>query len=448
MKKVFAFAAVAALVVLSCNKAPDPVAETLSVSPTSVTLEGEGESAKLAVETNAASVTAQSSETWLSVTVSGKEITITAEANPTEEPRTAVVTVKGSSKTFSVNVTQKKGSRYPGYTAATTDGMDYSGILMMKMTGMTEYEGGEAQLRLTTEDGRYSLLLDFFIDCFASAEEVTLTIGTYSKGNDNVTEEGMKLEGKAKTYFPGVLYVISDEEGDEELQYGTFLTTTIGENSTVDQITGGTFSVEEVEGGYLIKTDLKTAAGDDVKLYYEGPVTINADGAVYPGEAAHGDPTKNIESASITYNGAEEEGAPVNLLLTLSCEGGYPMTTFSFYVPSMTYDELLAYDLSGNFYPADGETTAAGDAGTVDMGSSMDLGGFVLPMGSYVIYAPMDYFIPDGFVSLTLTKTADKTYQISGALMDAAGTNMYMFMGEESFEFSYTDGTAYEDEEE
>ena len=85
MKKVFAFAAVAALVVLSCNKAPDPVAETLSVSPTSVTLEGEGESAKLAVETNAASVTAQSSETWLSVTVSGKEITITAEANPTED---------------------------------------------------------------------------------------------------------------------------------------------------------------------------------------------------------------------------------------------------------------------------------------------------------------------------------------------------------------------------
>ena len=451
-KSLFLAAAAALLTVFACqkpdnNQTPSGTSETLSVSPKSVTLPAEGGSAKVAIETNAASVTASSSETWLTATVSGKELQLLADANPSTEPRTATVTVKGATASATVSVTQEKGSKYPGYKAASLSESSYMGIMMLKMMGVEGYDGGEAVLRLVSEDKRYEITLDLYTECFASAEEVTLTTGTYTKGNDDMSQ--MILEGKKLTWIPGALMVLEDEEGSEELQYGSFIVETIGETQTVYQLAEGSLTITEDNGAFLIKTDLKTKEGADVKYYFEGPVEMEVSASAFPSET---DPTQ-VTGASITYLGAEEEGGPVHLELTLSTDDMFTMSTFSFYVPSVSFEDLPGTDLSGTYRVADpeDETEPAnpGDPWTVDLGSLLSFGDFSFPSGSFIMFSFGDYFVPDGMVSLVLDRKEDGRYVITGAMANADFSEYYMFTDDKtSFEITYSDDTAGDDDDE
>lgn len=448
MKKTLIYAAAAALLALVACKKEDPVPpvqDTVKVTPTTVTIPGDGGSARLAIETNAESVSVESSDAWLTATLSGKELEVKADANPALTERKATVTVKAGTATASVSVTQEKGSKYPGYAPANLGQADYSGIFMLKMFGLTEYEGGQMALQLISEDNRYAVNIECFTECFTAPEQVELTVGTYTKGSDSVTGGYV---GKALTWAPGELYVIEDEEdGDEELQYGSYLATTVGEEVTVTQLTGGTITVSKENGVYTIKTDLKDEKGNDVKFYYEGAVEINTDAAAYPGEAQHGDPTQGIIAAEIVYQPSEEDGTSVNLQLNLYTEAGLPATTFSFWVNPVSFEALPGTDLSGSYYLADEETgTAPGDPMTVDGGILLDLGGFSFPMGSYITFGLMDYFVPTN-VSLVLERQADGKYTIAGMMADDSFSEFYLFADPAALEIEYTDGFADDEED-
>ncbi len=440
MKALHILAASAALLaVFACNKdnrgkTPDNNV-SVTVSPSSVTLPGEGGSAKLAVETTAEPVTCEVSDAWLTAQVNGKEITLTAAANPdTEASRQATLTVKAGSGSATVAVTQTKGSAFPGYTELTVADGYYSGIMMLKMVGATDYDGGWMTLSLGSEDGRYSLILECYTECFETADAVTLTTGTYAKGEDNPAL--LKYVGKKLTWVPGALYTIEDEDGTEELQYGSCLYTTIGEEESVQQITDGSFTVEEADGIYTIKADLKAEDGSDVKFYHIGKINITTDGAVYPGESRAN--PEAFDSVSCTLMGEDEDCS--NLQITLMCEGGMPATTFSIYTDILAFDDLANTDLSGTY------SSDKTGAGSCDLGTALEMGDFTFPMGSYIMFALMDYFIPDSMVVLTLKKSGNG-YIVTGTMENSDGET-YSFMDDKTvWEFEYADGTAEEEED-
>lgn len=433
------------LAVTSCKK-PEPVVETtLSVNPTSVTLVGEGETVKLAIETNAETVQCTPGADWLQATVNGKELVLTAGANPTEEPRNTDVTLNAGDKQAKVQVAQAAGSKYPGYVKATAEESTYMGYLYQKFYDVEDSDGGSISLNLVSLDERYSVHIEAFTTLFEEGEEISLTPGTYKKGADDPAEGSFVC--KAMTWMPGSVVVVEDEEGDEELPYGSWLTTTIGDNSTESKIVSGSFTVEEVAGGYLIKTDLTTEDGTALKFYYEGALEIDGESAVYPG----GNELPEISSfvsGTIGYLGdAGENSTQLTLTLYTDDEGGFPNVTYTFYIPRISYEELTATDLSGAYYQADGEETFPQGPGTVDLGSTTSLGDFTFPDGSFVVTGIMQYFIPDGMVSLILTRNEEGRYNVTGVMADAAFSAFYMFSDEETFiEVEYYDGTE-EDEE-
>jgi len=131
-----------------------------------------------------------------------------------------------------------------------------------------------------------------------------------------------------------------------------------------------------------------------------------------------------------------------HLTLNLDCEGGYPSTCFSFYVKEVSFEALPTTDLSGLYYSPDGEELLEGDAGTVDLGSLLELEGFSFPMGSYIMYDLGDYFIPDGMITLSLERKEDGTYIINGMMANADFSDFIMFADEETgYEIKYYDNT-------
>ena len=452
MKKYLAIAAAATAIIFaatSCDEKPQPepvVETTLSVNPTSVTLQGAGETVKLAIETNAETVLCTPGADWIQASVSGKELTLTAAANPTEEPRNTEVTLTAGDKQAKVQVTQAAGSKYPGYTRATAEESTYLGYMYQKLYDVEDGDGGSISINLASPDGRYSLHIEAFTTLFEAEEDVCLSPGTYTKGADDPAGAGFVC--KAMTWVPGCAVVIEDEEGTEELPYGSWLTTTIGENITDAKVTSGSFTVEEKDGGYLIKTDLTTEDGTAINFYYEGVLEIDSDGAIYPGEPERPEITSFVWG-EITYMGEAGENS-TQLELTLYCdeEGNYPMISYTFYVPTVSFENLANTDLSGAYYVADGEESFPFDPGTVEIGTKMEIEGFTFPMGSYVIYGMLDYMIPDGMVSLILARNEEGKYNVTGAMATADFSAFCMFMDETTYiPFEYNDGTAYDDED-
>ena len=407
-------AAAALLAVFACKKNPAPsnTTDSVTVTPATATFTGEGGSVKLAIETEASPITAESSDSWLTATVDGKELNLTASPNTEKAARNATVTVKAGSASATVSVSQDKASAYPGYIETKIGEVFYAGVLLQKMTGKTKFNGGQANIMLASVDGRYTVNLDIFTECFESAEEVTLTTGTYKKGKDDISK--MQIIGEAKTWVPGKIVVLDDDGEEEELQYGSFMVTAIGEVETVTQIIDGTVTISEKDGVYTIKTDLKDDAGADVKFYYEGPVKMNTEGAVYPVEEG-ADPT-DIVAVVCTYMGESVYNA-TNIGITLACEYSYPMSLFSIYIDHTEPGDLEKSDLSGTYT----STAAPGRAGAADIGLMQDFGEFSFPMGSYITYGLLNYFIPDDFVSLTLVKKESGKYIITGTMRNSEG---------------------------
>ncbi len=413
MKKFMILAAIAAtLAAVSCKKAPaDQPAVTITVTPAEPVIPGEGGSINLAVETSAATISCSVKDNWLTASVNDKSITISAEANPAEAPRTTLLTVSAGQSSKEVTVTQAKGSKYPGYTQMGLSDATYMGDFLFVFTKPENKDCGPVSVSLLSEDDRYYLELVFYADKFSSEEEVKVITGEYTKGADDMAN-GM-LVGKKMTYIPGAKKVLEDDGETEELYFGCCLHTKVGESESVSLITSGSFTISGEGQVYTIKTDLKDADGKDVKFYYEGPLVYDAEGAFLINE--HGNPT-DVVSATCAYQGESVRDA-THLLITLTSSDGVS-SNFSIYVDKVSQAALSKTDLSGT-YTSEGTPGASGSA---DLGALMELTpGFSMPMGSYIVFGLMDYWTPDDLVSLTLVRKESGAYIITGTMRDTLG---------------------------
>ena len=432
MKRNILFAAAVAMMSFAAACTPeDGTADvTLSASPASVTIPADGGTVPVVITTNQDSFGFAGGADWLTVTQDGKSLSFSAEANEdTENDRTCTVTVTAGGKTLEIPVTQPKGSKYPGYAEVlAVEEALYSGTLYQTM-GMASGEGGLAMI-VADLDARNRLVLEFFTDGFASADEVTLPAGSYTLAEDPA--EGMMYAAEPMTFNKGVANVVDEGTEDEETLYmGSYIETTIGDAVTNDMITGGTFSVEDnSDGTKVLKFDFTTESGASCKYYYEGVLDIDTSQATFPGDEE--EPVEvspvDVTSVSGSYNGAmDENGDFCNIILTLNTvEDGYPSTSIDFNIPYLEYTDDI--DLSGTYstidtpYTSKGINKGASEAS--DMGTlayytyitlSMD---FVMVPDFQVI---SEYFIADGESTMTLTKNADGTYDITASLKNAAG---------------------------
>lgn len=422
----------------ACSDDDTKVTPEISARPTAVTFSADGEAKSVAVTSNVNDWTYVCQAEWLTLTKGQGELTIAAEANPTLEPRTATITLNADEATCTIEVTQEKGSKYPGYTELPIAEAIYMGTLYQVF--MPDCEGGAAAIYLTSEDERVTLDIELFTTPFATEEELVIEAGTYNLGDSFADYQGMALAGTPMTYIGGGSYVISDEEGDEEFIGGTMVSFTTGDITENVYCVEGTFSIAENEDGtYLIKTDFKDAEGNEYKYYYEGELVYDTEGAIFP-NAERPDPSL-LESATITYNGDSGFGTTsMNLMLT-SASGA--MTNIQYYIPTTTFEALTDYSA---ILSTPEEGTEAGAANTMDKGSMMELEGMSFPMGSYIMFSFGDYFVADGSSMVMITKDegAD-TYTIMANLSNSDEEN-YLLMGEGMTVECY-DGTAYEDEE-
>ena len=421
MKRNFLFAAAVAMMSFAAACTPDEGTAdvTLSASPASVTIPADGGTVPVVITTNQDSFEFAGGADWLTVIQDGKSLSFSAEANEdTENDRSCIVTVSAGEKTVEIPVTQPKGSKYPGYAEvqAVEDAI-YMGTMYQSM-GMASGEGGLAQLILDL-DARNRLVLEFFTDGFANADEVILPAGSYTLAEDPA--EGM-YAAEPMTFNKGVANVVDEGTEDEETLYmGSYIETTIGDAVTNDMITGGTFSVEDnSDGTKVLKFDFTTESGASCKYYYEGDVELNTESAVYP--VGDVQPT-DVISISGSYNGAADDaGTLCNIELTLFTAAMLaPSTTISFNMPFVEFSEDI--DLSGTYEAIGTPMSAAG----INKGVLEESEGISFPSYTY-IYLSLDmttfaaeYFIADGTSTMTLTRNADGTYDIKVSLKNAAG---------------------------
>lgn len=422
MKRNILFAAAVAMMSFAAACTPeDGTADvTLSASPASVTIPAEGGTVPVVITTNQDSFEFAGVADWLTVTQDGKSLSFSADANEdTENDRTCTVTVSAGDKTAEIPVTQPKGSKYPGYAEVlAVEEALYSGTLYQTM-GMASGEGGLAMI-VANLDARSRLVLEFFTNGFASADEVTLPEGSYTLAEEPA--DGMTYAAEPMTFSKGVANVVDEGTEEEETLYmGSYIETTIGDAMTYDLITGGTFTVaDNSDGTKVLKFDFTTESGASCKYYYEGQVEMDAESAVYP--VGDVQPT-DVISISGSYNGAADDaGTLCNIELALATAAMLaPSTTISFNMPFVEFSEDM--DLSGTYEAIETPMSAAG----INKGVLEESEGFSIASYTY-IYLSLDmttfaakYFIADGESTMTLTKNADGTYDITASLKNAAG---------------------------
>ena len=437
MKKMTILAAAAALACLWGCEDPlvnDIIAE-VSVSPASVTFESEGGTLKVAVTANV-DFDITGAANWLKVEKSDKELAITAEANTVNEARSCELTLTAGDASAKVTVNQKAGSPYPGYTVCARAGFEYSGTMLYQFLKPSEEDyGGQGYLALADEDNN-GLAIWIYTDLFESEEEVTLTPGTYVKGNDVYPA----LCGKKLTFAPGVLVSFSDDEDDSFIGGSYYV------NGTTEQqialVDGKVEVVAGNNGSYTIKADMVDAEGNAYKYVFEGQVEIDAEGATYP--TGRIDVANTVFAAVCYYLGNTEDNGATKFALQLYSGDpeNYATTNFDFYTQVVEYSEGI--DISGTYTtPDEEEGTLPCTPGTLDFGVmtvyETPFGTFQFPSGAFVQYGANDYLVGDGFDSLMLTKEADGKYTINMAAIMSSDGNMEMFMGITGLEIPIVD---------
>ncbi|MDY3978616.1 MAG: BACON domain-containing protein [Tidjanibacter sp.] len=439
MKKIRMFASlIAAMTMFACNPQEETVFTLTSISPATVEFEAEGGQVKVAVTASSDTYECSSDSNWLTFTKNGQELTITAQPNLEPVAREAIVTVTLGDNSRSVTARQKAASKYPGYTETTAISAEYVGV--NTFYAIEEQTGGNAIIYMTIDDVK-TLSLDLYLESlYLSKEEVVLSVGTYAKGEDVVAERS--YIGAAMTYIPGGAYIVTDEEGDEELFSGCIYT-----DSNKDEnifLVGGTITISQIEGGnYLIKTDLTDANNNEYKYFYEGVIELDTEYSVYPGATERPDPTA-VVSASLLYNGINESGT-TTFNLMLATEAGC-VTNIEFFTQAVEYEAVSAATFSNEegaiTFMTGKENNSA--AGSITLGSLLDLGGgMTFPSGTYIMYSFGDYLLAE-VASLVLEQTEGGKWNISSLIMK--GSDMAMFMLSD-FEMSISDGRDTEGED-
>lgn len=441
MKQIkFIAAAIAALAALWACQPDEPevvVKASVSVSPTSVSFEADGGTFRVAVDTNQDSFSVSGVPGWLKAEQSGKEIVLTAEENTVNEARACTLTVTAGDATASIEVTQKAGSPYKGYTVCNASKLEYGGTMLYQFMKPTEEDyGGWGMLSLTDEDGN---ILDLWIytDLFQSEEEIELTTGTYVKGNDDYL--GLQLAAKKLTFMPG----IHTGEDDDDYVSGSYYSSIVDGKDFA--ILDGTLEVSKEGDGYLIVADMTDETGAARKCVYTGDVEIDASGAAYPGTGDRIDVANTVFAAQCYYMGdvAENGTTQFNLNIYSGDYENYAVTSYVFYTDAVEYSEDI--DISG-IYKSPDESEEAEDpvapqsAGSIDFGELFEFGDFSFPFGTYVMYSYGDYLIGDAFNSLVLSKAEDGTYTIEMGIVTSANGEYVFFMGITGLEIPIIDG--------
>ena len=423
MKKMTLLAAfAAALCLVACNKdQPTPGPETkdaISVSPVSVTFEGEGGNLRAAVTTNVADYSISGAADWLTVAKNGKELSLTAAANTVNEARNCTLTLKAGTASCTLAVAQKAGSPFPGYTALASAEFAYSGTLLYQFLKPTEEDyGGQGMINLIDEEGN-QLVLWVYTELFTSADEVVLNEGTYVKGEDAFPV----LCGKKMTFAPGVL--MEDEE-DGDTVMGSYYMSVLEE---LTALSDGTIQVTYEGAVCTIKVDMTDAAGKAYKYVYQGEVDIDTEGATYPKEGEDDiDVANTVYRAFCYYYGDSwDNGTSMFQLVLYSGTPEYNASTvFEFFTEPVEFSEGM--DISGEFYISEDETTLH-QAGTLSPGYLEHTSFGDIGFGCYVWYPSGRYMVADAFSSLQLAKQDDGKYTLTGVLMSEEG-DMIMFMG-------------------
>lgn len=395
----------------SCDPTGDST-PTLSASPSEVTFSAEGDTKNVAVTCSEGDWTFAGQPSWLTVTKNGDELQMTAEANDENSERTGTVTLSAGKSEFIIDVKQEKASKYPGYKELTVAEASYTGTLYQSL--IPDCEGGLANISLVSADERTRVAIEFFTEAFATVDEVELTAGTYTKGDDFADMSTFTLEGTPGTFIAGGSYVISDEDGDEDFVGGTRVEYTTGDATENTFCTAGSFTITLNEDGtYLIKTDLKDADGKDLKYYYEGAIEIDTEGAMFPaGE-------ETILSAMYSDNGITT--ADTRLFSLTLMTSSYNMMIFEICQTKSSSD---AIDLSGTYTVTTADTWDYA-AGSMNKGSliTIEEEGEVYTMGSgsYLTFGFVNTY-PVAGGTLSLTKGEDGTYGVDINVTDSDGT--------------------------
>lgn len=420
----------------ACSDDDTNVTPEISARPTAVTFSADGETKSVAVTSNVAWTYVNDAE-WLTITKGEGELTIVAEANTALEPRTTTITLNADEATCTIEVTQEKGSKYPGYTELSTLYALYSGTMYQMF--MPDCEGGSGIIELTSEDERTFISIEYFTTPFGTEEELVVEEGTYTKGDAYEAFPEMALQGTPMTYVTGGKYILSDEEGDEEFAGGTTISFTTGDITEDVYCVDGSFSITANDDGtYLIKTDFLDAEGNEYKYYYEGEFVYDTEGAVFPNAEVQ-DPSV-VESAMITYNGDSGFGTTSMTLMLTSTSGA--TTNITYYIPTTTFEAITDY--TATMVSPEGDNTGA--VNTLDKGSMLEMEGFSFPMGTYIMFGFGDYFVADGASTALIAKEEGaETYTVIANLSNIDEEN-YILMGT-GLTIEIIDGTAYEDEE-
>lgn len=438
MKKSIIYAALAAITCLVSCKEPIPVIPAeVSVSPSSVTFEAEGGTLNVAVTTNKDSYTVTGAPSWLSVKQNGKEISLTAEQNSVNEERTATLVVAAEEASCNIEVKQKPGSPYPGFTVVSKGSFEYSGTMLYQFSKPQDgYDGGQGYLVLEDEDGN-QVSIWIYTELFASEEDVVLNNGTYTKGEDAYPA----LVAKKMTWMAGTKM---DMDDDESFIFGSYYVDAATEKET--PLVSGTVEVSQDKDAQVIKADLKDAAGNDYKYVYIGEVEIDAEGAGYPSENDDRiDVATTVFGAQCIYNGVEDGNTMINIMLFSGDEEAPAVTNFEIIVKG-EFEFSEDYDLSGTYMTPSGDEEEDDELdGIIVPGMLIEaMPGVSFPMGTYVKYSFGDYLVGDVFDSLILEKQEDGSYKLSGALM-SSDNDMVMFLNV-NVNIPVVDGTE-EDEE-
>ena len=420
MKKMTILAAAAALACLwSCEDPLDnDIIAEVSVSPASITFEAEGGTLKVAVNANVDFDITGSPE-WLKIEKNGKELSVTAQANTVNQPRSGEVTLSAGEVSAKLTVSQKAGSPYSGYAVCSQAAFEYAGTQLYQFLKPVEEDyGGQGYIIIADEDGN-ALAMWVYTELFASEEEVELTTGKYVKGEEDFGALAM-LYGKKLTFAPGAYF------GDEEDSYimGSQYTNVTTEESL--PIIDGVVEVSRNGEVYTIKADVTDLNGKNYKYVYEGEVEVDTEGATYPGNSDRIDVANTVFAAECYYYGDKYENGTSNFELYVYSgdPDNYAMTVFEFNAPAVEFSEDI--DLSGSYATPEEEDYSAG---TLVPGSLVEIiPGFSMPFGTYIMYEFGDYVIGDAYDTLVLNKNADGTYNFIGVVMSSEN-DIIMFSG-------------------
>lgn len=422
MKHLRLFAAIAATVagLVACKPEPQPVVIELSVSPSSVTFEADGGTLKVAVSTNADSYSVTGAPSWLKVEQNGKEIALTAEQNTITEEKKATLTVTAADKTSKIEVSQKAGSPYAGYTLMTAADLEYAGTMLYQFIKPAEgYDGGSAFLSLKDEDGNIFNAW-IYTELFEKEEDVEFTTGTYTKGKDNYPAS---LAAKKLTYMPGFILQFEDEEEGDIM--GTYYENGTSGESAI--LTDGTIEVSESAEGYTVKVDMTDPDGNEYKFVYIGEVELDTESATYPSGNERADVANTIYDAECYYMGdVFDNGTSTFILMLFAGDEDNPATvTYQFVTKGMDFSEDM--DITGSYATAmaeeeDEEVDPYGE-GAVISGELTELfPGFSFPSGTYIMYSASDIVLGDAFNTLNLEKQADGSYSFTGVISSLDGS--------------------------